>query len=127
MPNRVSDARRRGVHAPGDRGGARSDGGNLQGAARARTRKAPRLARTARRGMETMSDDMNDDVKDIKELLPDLNEPVETYPDDPAFDAWIATAAPRLNAPNATPRAEMWREIQGALRAGEDAQAGLIP
>jgi hypothetical protein len=70
---------------------------------------------------------MNEESKRIKELAPDLNDPVEKLADDPAFDAWIASQATRLNAPNAPPRAEMWREIQAALRAGEDASAGKIP
>jgi hypothetical protein len=36
--------------------------------------------------------------------------------DDPAFDAWIQKVAPTLNAPNATPRLEMWSAIQAARR-----------
>ena len=71
---------------------------------------------------------MNDDMKkQLNELMPDLGEPPEPFPDDAAFDAWIAAQAPRLNAPTATPRGEMWREIEGALRTSRAAQAGSIP
>lgn len=35
-------------------------------------------------------------------------------PDDPHFDAWIASVAPSVNAPSPTPRAEMWEAIQAA-------------
>jgi hypothetical protein len=45
---------------------------------------------------------------------------------DPEFDAWIAKVAPRLNEPNAAPRAEMWEAIQAARRTAEDAQAGRL-
>ena len=48
-------------------------------------------------------------------------------PDDPAFDAWVAKAAPALNAPRSdVPRAEMWEAIQAARRTSEDAQAGKV-
>jgi hypothetical protein len=70
---------------------------------------------------------MKDERENIKASMPDLNDPVESFPDDPAFDAWITSAATRLNTPNAPPRAEMWREIEGALQAGNDARAGKIP
>ena len=48
-------------------------------------------------------------------------------PADPAFDAWIATIAPALNAPTDVPRAEMWSAIQAARGTARDAQAGAIP
>lgn len=64
---------------------------------------------------------------DMKRQMPDLNDPPEQFEEDKDFDAWIAQAAPRLNEPGTTPRAEMWREIQDAMRAGRDAQAGSVP
>lgn len=64
---------------------------------------------------------------DMKRQMPDLNDPPEQFDDDKAFDAWIAKAAPRINEPGATPRAEMWREIQGAMRASQAAQSGDVP
>jgi hypothetical protein len=65
--------------------------------------------------METMIDDpMNDRQIDFghpsdADVVP---------PADPAFDAWIAKVAPTLNAPNATPRLEMWAAIQSARKVG---------
>ena len=46
---------------------------------------------------------------------------------DAQFDAWVRQVAPKLNAPNATPRAEMWDAIQRASETASDAQAGRIP
>ncbi len=43
-------------------------------------------------------------------------------PADPAFDAWVANAAPGLNAPGSVPRREMWEAIQAARGT-----AGVIP
>ncbi len=43
-------------------------------------------------------------------------------PADPEFDAWITKVAPALNAPNATPRLEMWAGIQAARKT-----AGATP
>ena len=64
---------------------------------------------------------------DMKPLVPDLNDPVETFDSDPAFDAWIAGNAKTINVPGATPRAEMWREIQGKIEASRAAEAGRVP
>ena len=64
---------------------------------------------------------------DMKRLMPDLDEPVEKFDADPAFDAWIAGNAKGINAPGATPRAEMWREIQSRMEASRAAQAGQVP
>ena len=50
----------------------------------------------------------------------------EQFESDPAFDAWIAKQAARVNAPMPTPRAEMWREIEAASKASRAAQAGEI-
>ncbi len=47
-------------------------------------------------------------------------------PDDPHFDAWIAQAAPSLNAPSAAPRLEMWDAIQAAQKTASAAAAGEI-
>ncbi|MEO8333495.1 MAG: hypothetical protein ABI664_00885 [bacterium] len=47
-------------------------------------------------------------------------------PDDPQFDAWIAQAAPSLNAPTAAPRLEMWDAIQSAQKTAAAANAGEI-
>jgi hypothetical protein len=47
-------------------------------------------------------------------------------PDDPNFDAWIAQAAPSLNAPSAAPRLEMWDAIQAAQKTAAAAAAGEI-
>ena len=54
---------------------------------------------------------------------PDEN---EEFQSDPAFDAWIAGQARGINAPGETPRAEMWRQIQGSMAASRDAQSGQI-
>jgi len=48
-------------------------------------------------------------------------------PDDPQFDAWIAKAAPSLNAPSVAPRLEMWDAIQAAQKTAAAANAGEIP
>jgi hypothetical protein len=69
--------------------------------------------------METMNNDM-------KRLMPDLNDPVEKFDEDPAFDAWIAQNAKSMNAPGTTPRADMWKQIQGAMDASRAAQAGDV-
>jgi hypothetical protein len=66
--------------------------------------------------MEAMTTDMTDDRYDFGEdadVVP---------PADPAFDAWITKVAPALNAPNATPRLEMWAGIQAARKT-----AGATP
>jgi hypothetical protein len=68
--------------------------------------------------METMKDDNRYDFGDDTDVVPQS---------DPQFDAWVAKMAPRLNAPNAAPRAEMWDAIQAARKTARDAQAGLIP
>ncbi|MDB4888490.1 MAG: hypothetical protein JWL61_345 [Gemmatimonadetes bacterium] len=47
-------------------------------------------------------------------------------PDDPNFDAWIAQAAPSLNAPSSAPRLEMWDAIQAAQKTAAAAAAGEI-
>lgn len=65
---------------------------------------------------------MTDNLKDLFE--DDDREPIET---DAAFDAWIAKAAPTLNAPGATPRHEMWREIQAARATAAEAEKGAVP
>jgi hypothetical protein len=70
--------------------------------------------------METMKNDMNDDNIDFG------NDADVVPPADPAFDAWIARTAPGLNAPKATPRAEMWEAIQAARQTSRDAQAGQV-
>src|SRR4051812_7109509 len=67
--------------------------------------------------MEVMTDDRIDFGAD------DHDVPVN----DAQFDAWIASVAPRLNAPNATPRGEMWKAIEAAANTARDAQAGRIP
>jgi len=46
---------------------------------------------------------------------------------DAEFDAWITRVAPTLNAPNATPRSDMWKVIEAAAKTSSDAQAGRIP
>ena len=56
-----------------------------------------------------MKNDMNDDL--------DFGPDADVAPqDDPAFDAWIQKVAPTLNAPNVTPRLEMWAAIQAERR-----------
>jgi len=64
---------------------------------------------------------MNDNLKDLFD--DDEREPVTN---DAGFDAWIANVAPTLNAPGATPRHEMWREIQAARATAAEAQAGTV-
>ena len=62
-----------------------------------------------------MIDYMNPDDDDI------------TLPDDPQFDAWIAEAAPTLNVPPATPRADMWDAIVAKQSATAAPVTGVIP
>ena len=47
-------------------------------------------------------------------------------PADPAFDAWVAAAAPALNEPPVAPRLEMWDAIQAAQQTSSVAQRGTI-
>ncbi len=65
-----------------------------------------------------MKNGMNDDRYDFDQGAgPDFGPDADVVPhDDPAFDAWIRKMAPTLNAPNATPRLEMWAAIQAARR-----------
>jgi hypothetical protein len=48
-------------------------------------------------------------------------------PSDPAFDAWLAKAAPALNAPPATPRLQMWDAIAAAQETSAAASRDEIP
>jgi hypothetical protein len=68
-----------------------------------------------------MKNDMNHDRDDFNEDAGlDFGPDADVVPhDDPAFDAWISTMAPTLNAPNATPRLEMWSAIQAARRTAD--------
>ncbi|HJU69686.1 MAG TPA: hypothetical protein VJ650_15710 [Gemmatimonadaceae bacterium] len=68
-----------------------------------------------------MKNDMNDDRYHMNEAGgPDFGPDADVVPDDdPAFDAWIRKMAPTLNAPNATPRLEMWSAIQAARRTAD--------
>lgn len=59
------------------------------------------------------------------EFLAESTEPMAA--DQDAFDAWLRTQAPALNAPRAVPRDEMWAAIQAARATAVDAQAGTIP
>lgn len=65
-----------------------------------------------------MKNDMNEDRYHIDQGDGlDFGPDADVVPDeDPAFDAWIRKVAPTLNAPNATPRLEMWSAIQAARR-----------
>jgi hypothetical protein len=65
-----------------------------------------------------MKNDMNHDRDDLNEVAGlDFGPDADVVPDEhPAFDAWIQKVAPTLNAPNATPRLEMWSAIQAARR-----------
>ncbi|HMC54799.1 MAG TPA: hypothetical protein VKH19_06465 [Gemmatimonadaceae bacterium] len=63
-----------------------------------------------------------------------MNDRIDFGPDDDMppmsdaeFDAWLTRVAPKLNAPSATPRGEMWKVIETAARTSSDAQAGRIP
>ena len=59
---------------------------------------------------------------------PDFGEDADVpMPDDPEFDAWIASAGAALNVPPATPALEMWAAIEAARRTSSDAQGGRIP
>jgi hypothetical protein len=70
--------------------------------------------------METMTN-----KSDTKDTPYDFGDDAEAMlPGDPAFDAWITRVAPTLNAPNATPRLEMWQAIQSKRRASGDAGGG---
>ena len=44
-------------------------------------------------------------------------------PNDPTFDAWLATMAQTINTPPATPADEMWNAIQAQQHAPSGAQA----
>jgi hypothetical protein len=71
--------------------------------------------------MEAMKDDVNRREYDFGEnadIVP---------PEDPAFDAWIAKVAPKLNAPGSVPRGEMWRSIQAARDMANQARSGALP
>jgi hypothetical protein len=70
--------------------------------------------------METMTN-----RNDAKDTPYDFGDDAEVMlPGDPAFDAWITRVAPTLNAPNATPRLEMWQAIQSKRSASGDAGGG---
>lgn len=65
-----------------------------------------------------MSDEKDDTLHEL-----DFGEDAGTTPlSDPAFDAWLQRAAPSLNAPGTTPRAEMWQAIARA-QVGSDRAA----
>ena len=62
-----------------------------------------------------MKNDMNHDRDDL-----DFGPDADVVPhEDPAFNEWIRKVAPTLNAPNATPRLEMWAAIQAARRTAD--------
>ena len=65
-----------------------------------------------------MNNEMNEDRNPFDQSAgPDFGPDADVVPhEDPAFDAWIRRVAPTLNAPNATPRLEMWAAIQAARR-----------
>jgi hypothetical protein len=82
--------------------------------------------------METMkNDNRNDDMKPRAEGSgPRIDFGADAdvvLPGDPQFDAWVERMAPALNAPNATPRLEMWEAIQARQKTAQDVQAGRIP
>jgi len=47
--------------------------------------------------------------------------------DQEAFDTWIASKAPMLNAPGPAPRDDMWAAIQASRATSQDAAAGNLP
>jgi hypothetical protein len=67
--------------------------------------------------METMTDRDNIDFGPDADVVPSQ---------DAAFDAWVESVGPALNAPGLTPRADMWDAIQAAQKTARDAQAGGI-
>ncbi len=68
-----------------------------------------------------MTNDMTDDRYDF-------GEDADVVPRaDPAFDAWITKLAPGLNAPNDTPRLEIWAGIQAARRTAGATQRRHVP
>jgi hypothetical protein len=71
--------------------------------------------------MEAMNNHMNGDRYDFG---PDAD---VVPPADPEFDAWITKVAPALNAPNATPRLEMWLAIQAARKPAGRSQRRHVP
>lgn len=75
--------------------------------------------------MNDNTDTMNDDPMNDKRSDFGTDGDVEP-PADPAFDVWIAKAAPSVNAPNAVPRREIWEAIQAARRTAEESQAGRL-
>jgi hypothetical protein len=46
---------------------------------------------------------------------------------DPQFDEWISKMAPTLNAPDVTPRIDMWRAIEAAGKSDRDAARDDVP
>src|SRR5437868_14540478 len=103
MSRRVPDARRRRLHARGNRCGTRRHSRNEQGPTLSRPRKAAGGAGRICGGMEVMSDDKNLSLNGY-----DFGDDADIeLPNDPDFDAWINSAAPSINTPNAAPRAEM--------------------
>jgi hypothetical protein len=75
--------------------------------------------------METMKDDMSDRMNDYHlDFGEDADGPM---PADPAFDAWVGSVAPSVNAPPSAPRGDMWNAIQSAQRASAAANPGAIP
>ena len=69
---------------------------------------------------EFPKNDMTGDAHDFGD------DPDIVLPDDPDFDAWVAVAAPTLNAPPVTPRVDMWDAIQAAQRTSAAARGGEI-
>ena len=51
----------------------------------------------------------------------------DNLPADPQFDVWIERAAPSLNAPPVTPRADMWAAIEAKQAASAQPVAGIVP
>ena len=76
-----------------------------------------------------MKNEMNHDRDDVDLAAGlDFGPDADVVPDeDPAFDAWIKTMAPTLNAPNPAPRLEMWSAIQTARRTPSAAPRRRIP
>ncbi len=62
---------------------------------------------------------MSDDKDDTLHGLDFGKDAGAGQPTDPAFDAWLQRAAPSLNAPGTTPRAEMWQAIERAQTGSE--------
>jgi hypothetical protein len=77
--------------------------------------------------METMTEQQKGKGRKEKGAIDFGPDADVALPTDAEFDAWVKHLAPELNAPKATPKADMWAAIQAAQQTSRDAQAGRVP